>query len=227
MRRSPSVHNALVLNLRSGDANLDVRRRSPPLAISFSLFLYLSFSRYDSPSRPAIITVSLLSPTSFKLLLSYMFSLFLSSTTPPLFLSRTRFAQAADDVATWLAICYSQPYAMNNCDVTPPRRKTRFLRRRRNRFLHGDDEEDDDNATTMTPMRASLIRENYDRRLLTSAPILIPIECSIGSFRVLFQEQNLHCSRRPLRLAANSTGTFLVFRSHNLVSVSRANPKYP
>lgn len=178
MRRSPSVHNALVLNLRSGDANLDVRRRSPPLAVSFSQFLYLSFSHYDSPSRPAIITVSPLFPISFKLVSSRVCSLYPSP--PTLFFSfpHTRLAQAADGVATWLAICYSQPYAMNNCDVTPPRRKTRFPRRRRNRFLHGDDNDEDDdddgNATTMTPMRASLICENYGRRLLTSAPILIP-----------------------------------------------------
>lgn len=45
MRRSPSVHNALVLNLRSGDANLDIRGRSPFLALFFSLLHCLSFSR--------------------------------------------------------------------------------------------------------------------------------------------------------------------------------------
>lgn len=88
MRRSPSVHNALVLNLRSGDANLDVRRRSPPLAISFSLFLYLSFSRYESPSRPAIITMLLLSPTSFKLVSFRICSLY-SSPPPSLSLSHS------------------------------------------------------------------------------------------------------------------------------------------
>lgn len=39
MRHSLSVHNALVLNLRSGDAHLDVRGRSPPHPLSLLLFL--------------------------------------------------------------------------------------------------------------------------------------------------------------------------------------------
>lgn len=33
---------------------------------------------------------------------------------------------------------------MNNCEVTPPRRKTQFPRRRRNRFLHGKDDDGHD-----------------------------------------------------------------------------------
>lgn len=47
MRRSPSVHNALVLNLRSGDANVDVRGRSS--CFLPSLFLRLSPSRSAFP----------------------------------------------------------------------------------------------------------------------------------------------------------------------------------
>lgn len=159
MRRSPSVHNALVLNLRSDDTNLDVCGRSPPLALSsplfcrFSLFVFLALA--FPPSRPTIIIIYL-SPLRNLSLLLRIHSLFPPfSLCPP---SLASLAQAADAVATWLAICYSQPYAMNNCDVTPPRRKMLFPRRQRNRFLHRDDEDDDErDATTMTPMRVSFI----------------------------------------------------------------------
>lgn len=53
MRRSPSVHNALVLNLRSGDTNLDVCGRSPPLVLSPSLCFIapLSLPFYPSSSH--------------------------------------------------------------------------------------------------------------------------------------------------------------------------------
>lgn len=76
---------------------------------------------------------------------------------------------------------------MNNCDVTPPRRKTRFPRRRRNRFLHGEDEDNDsdgehDERDDDDAMKASLIRENYSQSVLTSSAILIP-RCSVDSFR--------------------------------------------
>ena len=176
MRRSPSVHNALVLNLRSGDANLDVRRRSPPLAISFipvslPLFLALRFS-FATRHYHCVSSLSNLLQTC---LLSYMFSLSLSSFPLSLSLSLSHSscassASTADGVATWLAICYSQPYAMNNCDVTPPRRKTRFPRRRRNRCLpwkrqrrrrRQRRQRDDDDADEAVP---------YTRELQSAAP---------------------------------------------------------
>lgn len=89
MRRSPSVHNALVLNLRTGDANLDVRRRSPPLAISFSMFLYLFLAlRFPFAARH-YHCVSSLSELLQTCLLSCVCSLYPSPPNPPLYLSLT------------------------------------------------------------------------------------------------------------------------------------------
>lgn len=67
MRHSPSVHNALVLNLRSGDAHLDVRGRSPHHPFSISLALSHRAVRKIPPrllvSFPLLL-VSLVAPLS-------------------------------------------------------------------------------------------------------------------------------------------------------------------
>jgi len=111
---------------------------------------------------------------------------------------------------------------MNNCDVTPPRRKTRFPRRRRNRFLHRDDEDEDENdATTMTPMRASFILA----RIMASAVADVFTNLNpIPSIR-LVRERN---ESTLIATASNAAKVcdFSVCQSRKLVSISHDNSKY-
>lgn len=231
MRRSPSVHNALVLNLRSGDANLDVRRRSPPLAISFPMFLCL-FLALRSPSRPAIITVSPLSPISFKLVSPRICSLYPSPFNPlsPLFLSHTR---------THILVLRKLPTVLPLDWRFVTRNHTRWIiatsrRQGARRDFHVGDGIVSYTGTTTMKKTTTTTQRRWRRWGRPSYAKITVGGCSdLNSVMfhrfvsyiyiyILFWEQNLQYSR----LTENSMGNFAVFWNRNLISRD-TSPKYP